>query len=437
VTAALHTVALYTADAWDSALVHLRVRGPAAWAGVGVLRGNVGDVIDLAPVDAAQLVILQRDFPRFGADYAAVVARAQAAGKPVVHELDDLLLDVPLDHWGEDAYTDTLFDLLGALVAADGLIAATPALAEALQPLNPSVDVWPNCLDDRLWQLREPAPAVAATAARPLVLGYMGSQTHQPDLATIADVLGRVLARYGAAVRLQFWGGPPPPALAGHSQVTFTPLDLPAYADFAAFFQSQSFDLALAPLRDLPFNRCKSHIKFLEYSALGVPGVYSRLAPYTGIVTHAQNGLLAATPDEWAAALVQLIDSPALRDRLAQAAQATAAGGWLLSARAAEWSALYARFLESARPPAPNAAQRASFASVGKRLRARQSAQRDLLHAEVRQRDQALAELRAQPAWRLAQWLTRQRARLAPNGSRRRRLLDAVVGRFNRRPPAA
>jgi glycosyltransferase involved in cell wall biosynthesis len=437
VTTPLHTVALYTADAWDSALVHLRVRGPAALAGVEVLQGNVGDVIDLAPVDSAQLVILQRDFPRFGADYEAVVQRAQAAGKPVVHELDDLLLDVPLDHWGEDVYTDTLYDLLGALVSADGLVAATPALADALRPLNGSVAVWPNCLDDRLWHMRPPAPPAARTTARPLVLGYMGGQTHQPDLSEIAGPLLRVLARYGDTVRLQFWGGPPPAELARHPQVAWTPLDLPSYAAFAEFFQGQAFDIGLAPLRDRPFNRCKSHIKFLEYSALGVPGVYSRLTPYTGIVSHGQNGLLAGSPEEWEAALVELIDTPARRAQLAQAASATVAGSWRLSARAREWLAVYARFLEPGRPPALNAAHRASLASVGQRVRARQAALQALFQGEVRERDQQLAELHAQPAWRLAQTLTRLRTRLAPNGSRRQRWLDALVGRFTPRPPAA
>ena len=436
-TAALRTVALYTADAWDNALVHLRVRGPAAWAGVEVLPGNVGDAIDLAPVEAAQLVILQRDFPRFGPAYEAVAQSAQALGKPVVHELDDLLLDVPLDHWGKDAYTDYLFDLLGGLVAADGLVAATPALAEALRPLNPSIDVWPNCLDDRLWRLRPPAPCVAPTPERPLVLGYMGGQTHQPDLAEITGALLRVLDRHKSTVRLQFWGGPPPEVLLGHPQVAWTALDVPGYAAFAAFFQAQQFDVALAPLRDRPFNRCKSHIKFLEYSALGVPGVYSRLAPYAGIVTHGANGLLAATPEDWEAALVALIESPALRDRLAHAAQATVADGWRLSARAGEWQALYSRFVEPGRPPALLAAHRASLASVGQRLRAHQVALQALLQAEVRDSDQQLAELRAHPAWRLAQTLTRWRARLAPDGSRRQRFLDTLVRQFTPRPPAA
>ncbi len=436
-TAALRTVALYTADAWDSALVHLRVRGPAAWAGVEVLPGNAGDAIDLAPVEAAQLVILQRDFPRFGPAYEAVAQRAQALGVPVVHELDDLLLDVPLDHWGKDAYTDYLFDLLGGLVAADGLVAATPALAEALHPLNPHIDVWPNCLDDRLWQLRPPAPAVAPTPERPLVLGYMGGLTHQPDLAEITGPLLRVLGRYKTTVRLQFWGGPPPEALAGHPQVAWTALDVRGYAAFAEFFQAQQFDVALAPLRDLPFNRCKSHIKFLEYSALGVPGVYSRLAPYSGIVAPGANGLLAATPAEWEAALVALIESPALRDQLARAAQATVSAGWRLSARAKEWYTLYSRFLEPGHPPALMAAHRASFASVGQRLRARQAALQAQLQAEVRERDQALAELRAQPAWRLAQTLTQWRKRLAPDGSRRQRWLDTLVRQFTPRPPAA
>jgi hypothetical protein len=154
-------------------------------------------------------------------------------------------------------------------------------------------------------------------------------------------------------------------------------------------------------------------------------------------VTHEQNGLLAATPAEWEAALIRLIDAPALRNELAHAAQATVKRDWLLSQRAGEWAATYARFLEPGRAPAPNAAHRAAFASVGRQLRARQMDLQLALQAEVRERDQQLAELRAQPAWRLAQTLSRWRARLLPDGSGRQRLLDRLIRTFTPKPPAA
>src|SRR6185295_2623792 len=98
--------------------------------------------------------------------------------------------------------------------------------------------------------------------------------THAADLAMIAPALLRLLQRYGDRVRIHFWSGTPPPALEGLAQVTWTPMHILSYAEYAATLQQQRIDICLAPLRDNLFNRCKSAIKFIEYSALGVAGVY-------------------------------------------------------------------------------------------------------------------------------------------------------------------
>ena len=39
-------------------------------------------------------------------------------------------------------------------------------------------------------------------------------------------------------------------------------------------------DICIAPLQDIEFNRGKSNIKCLEYTAIGAPGVYSDVTPY-------------------------------------------------------------------------------------------------------------------------------------------------------------
>lgn len=42
--------------------------------------------------------------------------------------------------------------------------------------------------------------------------------------------------------------------------------------------------MVVAPIKDMEFNLCKSHIKFLECCALGIPLLASRLVPYDGTV---------------------------------------------------------------------------------------------------------------------------------------------------------
>jgi hypothetical protein len=125
-----------------------------------------------------------------------------------------------------------------------------------------------------------------------------------------------------------------------------------AYREYAAAFQNQDMDILVAPLVDNSFSRAKSHVKFLEYSTLGAPGIYSNVTPYNGIVAHGENGFLASTTDEWIEYLQKLISSPDLRYRAGQNAQDTVRRGWLLSDRAGIWLETYNTALAGMTTPA-------------------------------------------------------------------------------------
>lgn len=83
--------------------------------------------------------------------------------------------------------------------------------------------------------------------------------------------------------------------------------------------------IGIAPLADTRFNACKSWLKPLEMSALGVPWVASPRAEYARL--HARGaGALADTPRRWHKELSRLHRSPALRqDRAAAGREAAAA----------------------------------------------------------------------------------------------------------------
>jgi glycosyltransferase involved in cell wall biosynthesis len=165
----------------------------------------------------------------------------------------------------------------------------------------------------------------------------MGGNSHVPDLEYISPVLLGLMERYPQRIRFHFFGAKPPEQMAALVQVKWTPFMACSYKDFAAFFQTQTADIFIAPLVDNLFNRCKSPIKFFEYNALGVPGVFSRLETYTDVVVHGQNGLLASSLDDWTNALIQLIEDKELRYSLAGNAQETIRSNWLLSQNAFRW----------------------------------------------------------------------------------------------------
>jgi glycosyltransferase involved in cell wall biosynthesis len=97
-----------------------------------------------------------------------------------------------------------------------------------------------------------------------------------------------------------------------------------------------AFDVGIAPLADLEFNRARSSIKLKEYASAGAAWLASPIGPYAGLGEH-EGGRLV--PDEhWHAALTRLLDKPRERRKLAKRARKWAAGE-TLGAHAAEWEA--------------------------------------------------------------------------------------------------
>ena len=91
----------------------------------------------------------------------------------------------------------------------------------------------------------------------------------------------------------------------------------------------------IAPLADTVFNRSKSHLKILEYSALGVPWVASPRVEYARL--HKEGaGLLADKPQQWQARLRELATSASLRQELSEAGRALAAR-YTIEANAWRW----------------------------------------------------------------------------------------------------
>jgi hypothetical protein len=113
------------------------------------------------------------------------------------------------------------------------------------------------------------------------------------------------------------------------------------YAGYARFAAEQSFDLAIAPLADNLFNRCKSPIKYLEYSVLGIPGIYSAISPYADLIQPYENGLLASTPEDWLNAMTRLVEDAELRRQVGKAAQEMVQKNWTLRDHAHAWVAAY------------------------------------------------------------------------------------------------
>lgn len=328
----LKKIAFFSYDDQD-AMAILRLLGPAKLAGWEILRGyDFNDrLVHLEVVDKADLVLIQRDFCKDYATYTKIISLLKSQKKPLVIDLDDNLFELPANHPDRltGYYAESLLPLLQGIMDADLVTVPTKPLRDYLIPYNKNIMIIPNYLDDSLWKLSPPKPPNNDSAK--IVIGYMAGPSHRPDLQMILPALQKILEKYPGLIRFNFWGIDAPIELESYSQVNWYPTQTFRYDAFITAFQTMYADIMVAPLCDNLFNSCKSPIKFLEYGAIGVPGIYSRMHPYKNMVDNGKDGFLASTIYEWVDAMSTLIENPALRQNLAVNAQRKILKRWLLS----------------------------------------------------------------------------------------------------------
>ena len=110
------------------------------------------------------------------------------------------------------------------------------------------------------------------------------------------------------------------------------------------------FDIGIAPLSDILFNRCRSDVKLKEYAAAGLPWLASPIGPYAGH-GEKQGGRLVAD-DRWHEELVRLIEKEKDRRKLAKRGMKWVAEQ-TLTRRAGEWEDAFGAAIERARAGAP------------------------------------------------------------------------------------
>lgn len=126
-------------------------------------------------------------------------------------------------------------------------------------------------------------------------------------------ILFRLSERYGKRISLSFVGVHPDldPADYNFNIRFYKSMPLLEYRDF---MKRHNFDIGLAVLQENDFNRCKYFNKYIEYSIVGVTGIYSKCEPYTFAIKNGHNGFLAENnPDHWYEAICNAIDDDELR----------------------------------------------------------------------------------------------------------------------------
>jgi len=193
--------------------------------------------------------------------------------------------------------------LVEMLKLAHVVTTTSPVLAEQYGAWGASeVRVVENYLPDYYAAVRAPRPD------HELVIGWTAAEEHRYDLEHlhIRDTLERLLAAH-PQVRVASAG-----LDLGLRGDRYTYTGIVQYPQLGQFVSG--FDVGIAPIADIPFNRAKSNVKVKEYAAAGVPWLAAPIGPYAAL-GEKQGGRLV--PDDgWYEALERLVTDERARRKL-------------------------------------------------------------------------------------------------------------------------
>lgn len=246
-------------------------------------------------------------------------------GKPFLTELDDYIFSIPAGNIASSVYapgTELTKIMLEQIKISDGIICSTPYLANLYKPLNKKVYVVENSIDLSLWGRR-------SSPARPrrVTIGWMGGGTHNDDHRLVKDAVVAVLEQNKNAQFVYVSGGKCPEYFEGIQRLKWHH-DFKAINKYPEWIKKFKFDIGIAPLMDNNFNRGKSNLRWLEYSALGIPCVASPLPHFKESIRHGETGFLASTKEEWIEYLNKLIREPDTRENTGNAARQEVKDKW-------------------------------------------------------------------------------------------------------------
>ncbi len=204
----------------------------------------------------------------------------------LVHSIDDNYLALASDKPDRGLNVGKIFDMYKSehLFAkyADVMIYSCEYLAKYYERYASKLSyVLPNYISKRFINKK--------THSHPIIIGYMGTPTHTDDFKLALPAIEEILDTY-PNVYLELFGignklGNVHIKAYHHKYVGSS------YEDYQRYVKDNiNWDIGIAPLIDNNFNRSKTDIKFLDYTAMGCVGVYSNVEPYKNIIgLHASN----------------------------------------------------------------------------------------------------------------------------------------------------
>jgi O-antigen biosynthesis protein len=291
-------------------------------------------------------LLIQRDAIRSLESAEKVLSHCKESHIRLFYEIDDDLFGLPVEHPSSARYSKSIADIMITVAEnSDAVFVSTVPLKERMSQFNENVIILPNALDENIWRTTI-KPRKYSPVNKEIKILYMGTRTHEEDLALVKETMLQVKGKYGADVTFACIGGFVKAAYES-MEIVNVPSWAHTYPEFAKWMASElDFDIAIAPLVQNEFNKRKSYIKYMDYGICGFAPILTNIEPYREVVTHGENGLLVEnSPNSWFDGLCTLIDDRTLRNEISRNAQEDVLNRHTLEAQAEERRRIWKQIL--------------------------------------------------------------------------------------------
>lgn len=258
----------------------------------------------------------------------------------IVYEIDDYWkandYNINIKSHQVTGFADITEDML---MLSDMVTTTSEHLASLIYPHNKNVRILPNAMDFDRWKVKY---THKNTSSR-IRIGWAGSLTHTEDLKLAVPALKRIMNEF-PQVELVLVGDMRMRAMFSDTPRVEVMLGVPMEA-WPHKLHGLRLDIGIAPLLNNEFNKCKSNIKWQEYTVAGIPGVYSPTVYRHGYFEEKKMGLVADNSDGWYINLRNLIICPYLREEIVESASVFLERQYNLEYTAKNWVEAYTSLL--------------------------------------------------------------------------------------------
>lgn len=276
---------------------------------------EMGDIWFMKPTDSKDV------------DFLIGTAK-EFTGCKLILDLDDDPFNVDPEHPQYKEIMGKMKPIENLIRMADHIVVSTEPLEHSVEKYNPKITVIPNAIDPEIWKVKK-------KKHRRLRIGWIASASHMADIPVILPAMKKILAKYDVEFHI-----------AGiiaediKSDRVFHHIGTKGYDEYPQFLADLGLDIALAPIKDTQFNRCKSNIKWLENAMLETPVVASKVYPYEFSIKKG-TGYLAEGTNQWVKYLSWLIESKELREKVGKAAKKEVLTNWTIDKQLPKYKELF------------------------------------------------------------------------------------------------